>query len=173
MKKTQIEDNEEKRIEFFRHESKGGWPFSTAGHGWPISDCTAEGLKGVLALHKKLKILNIKDEDKISDERLYDACNVILTYHNTDGGWATYENNRGSGWYEMLNPSEVFGDIMIDYSYVECTSACVTALKAFSEEYPTHRSMEVLNAIQVNFHPHNFHFCQSVVFSLNSVRPFS
>ena len=25
--------------------SKGAWPFSTIDHGWPISDCTAEGLK--------------------------------------------------------------------------------------------------------------------------------
>lgn len=24
---------------------QGGWPFSTAAHGWPISDCTSEGLK--------------------------------------------------------------------------------------------------------------------------------
>ena len=30
--------------------ASGGWPFSTAAHGWPIADCTAEGLKGVLAL---------------------------------------------------------------------------------------------------------------------------
>ena len=150
LKNTQIPDNEEKKTMYFRHESKGGWPFSTAAHGWPISDCTAEGLKGVLALHKKMSILNIPTEDRISDEKLKDACNVILTLHNPDGGWATYENNRGYGWYEMLNPSEVFGDIMIDYSYVECTSACMTALKEFSEVFPTHRSAEVLNAIQVN-----------------------
>jgi cycloartenol synthase len=31
----------------------------------------------------------------------------------------------------MLNPSETFGDIMVDYSYVECTSACITALTSF------------------------------------------
>jgi len=76
------------------------------------------------------------------------AVNVILTLHNEDGGWATYENNRGSGWYEMLNPSEVFGDIMVDYSYVECTSACITALCSFAKVQPEHRSAEVLNAIQ-------------------------
>ena len=29
---------------------------------------------------------------------------------------------------ERLNPSQVFGDIMVDYSYVECTSACLQAL---------------------------------------------
>ena len=30
---------------WYRHISKGGWPFSTADNGWPTSDCTAEGLK--------------------------------------------------------------------------------------------------------------------------------
>ncbi|KAB1209580.1 Cycloartenol synthase [Morella rubra] len=30
---------------WYRHISKGAWPFSTADHGWPISDCTADGLK--------------------------------------------------------------------------------------------------------------------------------
>ena len=33
------------RRKYYRHVSKGGWPFSTSAHGWPISDCTAEGLK--------------------------------------------------------------------------------------------------------------------------------
>ena len=27
-------------------------------------------------------------------ERLFDAVNVILSYQNHDGGWATYENTR-------------------------------------------------------------------------------
>ena len=56
---------------------------------------------------------------------------MLLTLQNVDGGWATYENNRGYGWYEWLNPSEVFGDIMIDYSYVECSMASLSALYAF------------------------------------------
>jgi len=30
---------------WYRHISKGGWPFSTQDNGWPVSDCTAEGLK--------------------------------------------------------------------------------------------------------------------------------
>lgn len=148
LEKTQIAEDEENRDYFFRHISKGGWPFSTAAHGWPISDCTAEGLKGVLCLHKESVKKIIPGNIKISDDRLKDAVNVILSYHNVDGGWATYENNRGYGWYEMLNPSEVFGDIMIDYSYVECSSACITALKTFHESFPDHRSHEVLNAIQ-------------------------
>lgn len=149
--KSQISANEESREYYFRHLSKGGWPFSTAAHGWPISDCTGEGLKGVLCLHKAGSTGNssvIPVGMRISPSRLQDACDVILSYHNKDGGWATYENNRGYGWYEMLNPSEVFGDIMIDYSYVECSSACMTALKTFLTEMPHYRTAEVLRAIQ-------------------------
>ena len=51
-----------------------------------------------------------------------------------------------------MNPSEVFGDIMIDYSYVECSSACITALAAFSKAMPLYRTSEVLNAIQSGRH---------------------
>jgi cycloartenol synthase len=148
--RCQIRENEDNKDRYYRQESKGGWPFSTPAHGWPISDCTSEGLKAVLAFHK-LPWQYGEGHDlsqKISDERLYDAVNVILELHNEDGGWATYENNRGYRWYEMMNPSEVFGDIMIDYSYVECTSACVTALKNFQAFYPKHRAAEISNAIQ-------------------------
>ena len=73
---------------------------------------------------------------------------VLLTLQNPDGGWATYENNRGYGWYEWLNPSEVFGDIMIDYSYVECSMASLSALYAFRAAYPRHRRAEVDRAIR-------------------------
>lgn len=148
--RTQIEKNEENMDHWFRHESKGGWPFSTAAHGWPISDCTAEGLKGVLSMHK-LKFIQERAGKCLSPERLYDAVNVILTLHNKngDGGWATYENNRGARWYEWLNPSEVFGDIMIDYSYVECSSASMTALASFAKSYPDHRADEIATALRL------------------------
>lgn len=114
------------------------------------SDCTAEGLKATIGLNESIKEgkITIEPTFLINDERLFDACNVILSYQNIDGGWATYENNRGYRWYEMLNPSEVFGDIMIDYSYVECSSACVTALVKFAEQYPSHRASEIQNSIQ-------------------------
>jgi squalene/oxidosqualene cyclase-like protein len=149
LKRTQISSDEVDREKYFRHVSKGGWPFSTAGHGWPISDCTAEGLKGVLKIHSRDKSCTlIPASERISDRRLQDAVNVILELHNEDGGWATYENNRGAKWFELLNPSEVFGDIMIDYSYVECTSACITALVAFKKAQPNHRSSEVVGAIE-------------------------
>lgn len=112
----------------YRHRSKGGWPFSDRPHGWPISDCTAEGLKTSLALEPLVK-------DPLSQERLVDAMELILSMQNNDGGWATYELTRGPAWLELLNPSDCFRDIMIDYSYVECTSACVQALAAFRTRY--------------------------------------
>jgi squalene/oxidosqualene cyclase-like protein len=138
------------RRQYYRHVSQGGWPFSTSAHGWPISDCTGEGLKGVLCLLKSKCVQQGIDDGLLrpmDPKRLQDAVNVILSYQNEDGGFATYENTRGFGFYESLNPSEVFGDIMIDYSYVECSMASLTALVDFHEEYPDHRAAEIKHAV--------------------------
>jgi squalene cyclase len=62
------------RKRFYRHVSEGGWPFSSAAHGWPISDCTAEGLKAVLAM-RNIKCVRERCA-VIDDERLYKAVNV-------------------------------------------------------------------------------------------------
>src|SRR6185436_8052777 len=108
----------------YRHRSRGGWPFSTRAHGWPISDCTAEGLKASLQLEKV-------GLNQVPRPRLREAVEEILSLQNEDGGWATYELQRGPRWLEALNPSDVFSTIMVDVSYVECTSACVQALAAW------------------------------------------
>ena len=70
---------------------------------------------------------------KLRNKRLYDAANVSLNYQSTDGDWATYENNLDFGWFEQLDPSEVFGDIMIDYCYVQCSMASMTGLAMFRD----------------------------------------
>ena len=113
----------------YRHRSRGGWPFSTRAHGWPISDCTAEGLKASLLLEKA-------GLNQVPRARLREAVEEILSLQNEDGGWATYELQRGPKWLEALNPSDVFSTIMVDVSYVECTSACVQALAAWSAFAP-------------------------------------
>ncbi|GMH92027.1 hypothetical protein TL16_g12226, partial [Triparma laevis f. inornata] len=136
------------RVKAFRHVSLGGWPFSTSAHGWPISDCTGEGLKAIMALQPYVQEgIQAGRVKPMTDIRLFNAVNVILTLQNDDGGFATYENNRGFGWFEWLNPSEVFGDIMIDYSYVECSMASLTALFDFQELYPEHRKQEIKTAL--------------------------
>ncbi|HXX29227.1 MAG TPA: 2,3-oxidosqualene cyclase [Myxococcaceae bacterium] len=116
---------------FYRHPSQGGWPFSTREHGWPISDCTAEGLKAALLLERLAP-----GDTVIPPARLADAVDILLSLQNADGGWATYELRRGPTWLELLNPSDVFGDIMVDYPYVECTSASVQALAAYLAAHP-------------------------------------
>lgn len=129
---------------WYRHISKGAWPFSTADHGWPISDCTAEGLKALLLLSK------ISPEivgEPIDAKRLYDAVNVILSLMNKDGGFATYELTRSFAWLEIINPAETFGDIVIDYPYVECSSAAIQALTSFKKLYPGHRRDDIENCI--------------------------
>ncbi|KAK7379932.1 hypothetical protein VNO78_32189 [Psophocarpus tetragonolobus] len=130
---------------WYRHISKGAWPFSTADHGWPISDCTAEGLKAVLLLSK------IAPEivgEPLDVKRVYDSVNVILSLQNEDGGFATYELKRSYNWLEIINPAETFGDIVIDYPYVECTSAAIQALASFRKLYPGHRREEIQCCIE-------------------------
>lgn len=112
-------------VRHHRHPSAGGWPFSDRPHGWPISDCTAEGLRAALALEAAL---GADVAAPLSVARLAQAVACILSLECPGGGWATYEPTRGPRWLELLNPSQVFADIMIDYPYVECTAACVQAL---------------------------------------------
>lgn len=77
---------------YYRHISKGAWPFSTRDHGWPISDCTSEGFKAALGL-AALQNPDLVGQG-ISLERLEQAVDVIISYQNKDGGMATYENTR-------------------------------------------------------------------------------
>uniref|UniRef100_A0A8C2ZND7 Terpene cyclase/mutase family member n=1 Tax=Cyclopterus lumpus TaxID=8103 RepID=A0A8C2ZND7_CYCLU len=72
----------------------------------------------------------------------------LLSMRNSDSGFATYETKRGGRLLELLNPSEVFGDIMIDYTYVECTSAVMQALKHFQKAYPEHRAEEIRSTLR-------------------------
>ncbi len=62
---------------------------------------------------------------------------------NSNGGYSSYETKRAGSVMEMINPAEVFGDIMVDYTYVECTSAVIQALKHLSLEFPDHKTEEI------------------------------
>ena len=52
---AQIKGNTKHYGKDYRHQSKGGWPFSTPSQGYAVSDCTAEGLKAVLYLQEHLE----------------------------------------------------------------------------------------------------------------------
>ena len=74
-------------------------------------------------------------------DRLEDCVNVILSYQNAGGGWATYENSILG---EIINPAETFRNIMIDYPYVECSSASPRAFL----RYPKHRVADIEAAMR-------------------------
>uniref|UniRef100_A0A8D2Q541 Terpene cyclase/mutase family member n=1 Tax=Varanus komodoensis TaxID=61221 RepID=A0A8D2Q541_VARKO len=141
---TQIPDNPPDYKSYYRQMSKGGFPFSTRDCGWIVADCTAEGLKSVMLLQEKCPFI----KDHIPPDRLFDAVDVLLNMQNADGGFSSYETMRGGWLLELLNPSEVFGDIMVDYTYVECTSAVMQALKHFHDRFPEHRSLEIRETLQ-------------------------
>jgi squalene/oxidosqualene cyclase-like protein len=140
--KTEIPNREK----YDRCIRKGGWAFSTFEQGWPITDCTAEGMKtSIKYMHSGV----LSDAEKtITKERLQDSINVLLAYQNKDGGWASYEPTRAPKWIEKLNAAEVFGDIMLDYSYAECTSACLQGLTTFKKEFNDYRTEEIEQAIK-------------------------
>ncbi|XP_048536283.1 cycloartenol synthase-like isoform X3 [Triticum urartu] len=112
---------------WYRHISKGAWTFSTADQASLLLSKISPKMVGV----------------SIEANRLYDAVNCLLSWMNGNGGFASYELTRSYAWLEFLNPSEIFGDIMIDHPVVECTSEVIQALTAFRKHYPGHRREEI------------------------------
>ncbi|KAL0479882.1 cycloartenol synthase [Acrasis kona] len=137
---SQVREDVDNMPKYHRHISKGAWPFSTRDHGWPISDCTGEGLKAALVL-QDLEWIN---RDTINQQRLCESVDVMLSMWNeSSGGWASYELTRTSALVEYINPAALFGEIMIDYPHTECSSSCITALIMFQKRYPNYRQKEI------------------------------
>jgi lanosterol synthase len=123
----------------YRHPTKGSWGFSNKDQGYSVCDCTSEALKAVVMLQA------IPSYPKLmSEERLHMAVDNILTYQNpSTGGCSSYELRRGSELLEWLNAAEVFGRIMVEYDYPECTTACVIALTTFRKHHPDYRTADI------------------------------
>ncbi len=137
---NQIRREMSERERFYRSQALGGWPFGDAKSGWPVTDCTAEGLRCALVLAPFA-------EKGIAPELLDESVTLLLSYQNDDGGWSSYEEQRGPKWLEQLNPSNVFGDIMVEHSYVECSSAVMRGLTAYREHFPEKFSRDIRRAL--------------------------
>ena len=111
----------------YRNDPNGGWCFAGVWHGWPVTDCTAEAILGLLA----------NQSDEINQEALRDAIDFMLRGQNRDGGFGSYESRRSRFDLEWLNPAEMFGESMTERSYVECTASCLAALAACGKQNPT------------------------------------
>ena len=127
-----------------RDSIHGGWCFSDGRHRWPVSDCTAEALSALLAAHSGALSDTLR---QVSPERLEAAVRFILRRQNADGGFGTYERRRGLAFLERLNPSEMFGDCVIELSYIECTASAVMALCRFREQHPDRNSAAIDRAV--------------------------
>ncbi|KZF20245.1 oxidosqualene:lanosterol cyclase [Xylona heveae TC161] len=134
----QIRENCPKQDVCYRQRRKGAWAFSTRDQGYTVSDCTSEALKAVLMLQKANGYPQL-----ISEQRMKDAIDTLLTMQNASGGFSSYEPTRGSEYLEYLNAAEVFGRIMVEYDYPECTTAVVTAFSIFTNYYPDYRRNEI------------------------------
>ncbi|KAF8850490.1 oxidosqualene:lanosterol cyclase-like protein [Acephala macrosclerotiorum] len=134
----QMRENVDDQAKCYRQQRKGGWAFSNKDQGYAVSDCISEALKAVLLLQRTPGYPTL-----LEDQRIFDAIDTLLTYQNPSGGCASYEPTRGSEHLELLNAAEVFGRIMIEYDYPECTTAVVTALSLFTKYYPDYRTQDI------------------------------
>lgn len=134
----QIRENVKDQKKCYRQTRKGGWPFSNKDQGYAVSDCTSEALKAVIMLQKTEGYPTLVD-----DQRIFDAIDTLLLFQNDTGACSSYENRRAGEWLEMLNAAEVFGRIMVEYDYPECTTSCVTALSLFRSHWPDYRTGDI------------------------------
>lgn len=70
-----------------------------------VSDTTAEGLKAVMGI----QALSYSPKP-VTLSRMRDAVDTILSMQNPNGGFASYELQRGTESLEVLNAAEVFGE---------------------------------------------------------------
>ena len=73
-------------------------PWTTQSLSYPLV-LSAEGLKAALVL-SSLAEQGLDVGPPIAAERLEECVNVLLSYQNPSGGWATYENQRSFGFLE-------------------------------------------------------------------------
>nr|AAL56020.1 oxidosqualene:lanosterol cyclase [Cephalosporium caerulens] len=139
LEKQQLRENVQDQAKCYRQTRKGGWPFSNKDQGYAVSDCTSEALKAVIKLQKTQGFPQLLD-----DRRIFDTVDTLLLYQNDDtGACSSYENRRAGEWMEMFNAAEVFGNIMVEYDYPECTTSCVTALNLFRKHWPEYRAEDI------------------------------
>ncbi|CAO3694627.1 unnamed protein product [Rhizopus stolonifer] len=124
-----------------RQLSKGTWPFSTRRHGYTVTDCTAEAIKASVLIQSIPEMPTL-----IKPERYRDAIDILLTMQNPSGGYGSYETNRAGSFLEALNPAEVFGNIMVEYDYPECTTAVLLGFRSFIKVDPVYRRKEIEEA---------------------------
>ena len=130
-KAAQMRDELPGRRDYYRDPLRGGFCFSDQHHRWPVSDCTGEALSAMCLMEGQVPDGRLPEPGLVAD-----AARFVLTRQNRDGGWGSYERQRGGLFLELLNPSEMFGNCMVEHSYVECTASCMQGLRHAVERRP-------------------------------------
>lgn len=121
---NQIQTELDNPTAWYRLPIRGGFCFSDKLHRWPVSDCTAEALSAFFQIQEATG-------QQLPPARLREAAEFLLLRQNVDGGWGSYESRRGNWFLEKLNPSEMYGNCMLEHSYIECTASCIHGLAAY------------------------------------------
>ena len=132
----------------YRAPAYGGWGFANEDHPWPVSDCTAEALEALMRA-EQAGISDAAGRLPLSSKLA--AMEFILLRQNEDGGFGSYESRRGSMALRRYNPSEIYGNCMLEYSYTECTGSCVRglayALRELGDDVPPDLARRTAEAI--------------------------
>ncbi|KAK1392036.1 Terpene cyclase/mutase family member [Heracleum sosnowskyi] len=142
IKESQVKENPSGNFErMCRKFTKGAWTFSDQDQGWVVSDCTAEGLKCLLLLSQMPEEIA---GHKADVERLHDAIDVLLYLQSPDsGGFAVWEPPVPQPYLQMLNPSEIFADIVVEKEHVECTASIIQAFVAFRNLHQGYKEKDI------------------------------
>ncbi|KAL8108578.1 hypothetical protein AgCh_024884 [Apium graveolens] len=142
IKESQVTENPSGDFESMcRKFTKGSWTFSDQDQGWVVSDCTAEALKCLLLFSQMPEEIA---GHKVDVERLHDAIEVLLYLQSPDsGGFAVWEPAVPQPYLQMLNPSEIFADIVVEKEHVECTASIIQALVAFRKLHQGYKAKEI------------------------------
>lgn len=132
LERAQLREELPDHPRYWRDPALGGWCFSDGQHRWPVSDCTAEALSGLLAIREYGGYAGLP---LFEEESLRQGVRFILSRQNADGGFGTYERRRAGKLLELINPSEMFGQCMTELSYIECTASALAALSEYRRHF--------------------------------------
>ncbi|KAF6161214.1 hypothetical protein GIB67_042353 [Kingdonia uniflora] len=83
--------------------------------------------------------------EKMETDRIYDSANLLISLQSENGGLSAWDWELATAheWLEVLNPTELFQDIVNEHEYVECTASTIQALAVFMKLYPGLQKKEI------------------------------
>ncbi|KJK79832.1 Lanosterol synthase [Metarhizium anisopliae BRIP 53293] len=135
---SQIRENPMGAAHSYRQATKGSWPFSTRDQAYAVSDTTAETVRCVIQLQQSGAAPRL-----VSDDRIFEAVNLILGMQNRGGGYSAFEPIRAPKALERLNITELYENVMTDNLFPECSASVLMCLQTVQKAYAEYRPLDV------------------------------